>query len=249
MSIPAIFSFSEKTALCDRLFHEYAEHVRDLDALKLDVSRFQQRYASAVRERVDELNRLNALIAAAVREKNASLFLNHDHGHKDDLEPSIEFSLIPLGQQKKVVPNQTSADAKKLYRRIASIIHPDKAKNGESNPLRTRLMSELNEAYARKDIIKMQSVLERWQESPDAVTGEGPEAEMQKFDKLIVQLKKSMSGIEQEISRIMNTDIYRLMRQVEDSDLAGRDIIQEMQAMFDVKIGEAQNRLIIKKYG
>ena len=64
-------------------------------------------------------------------------------------------------------------DIKKLYRKIASTIHPDKATDETTWQFRTRLMAELNEAYANRDITRMQAILVEWKQSPDAVPGEG----------------------------------------------------------------------------
>jgi len=104
-------------------------------------------------------------------------------------------------------------------------------------------MAELNEAYARKDITKMQNIVDRWQESPEAVSGEGTAAELVRTIRAIAQIKRRTSQIEAEMSEIMTSDIHVLMVKVHDGDLAGRDILVEMSASIDSEIQHARNEL------
>jgi len=104
-------------------------------------------------------------------------------------------------------------------------------------------MAELNEAYAQKDINKMRNILDKWQESPEAVSGEGTATELVRTIRAIAQIKRRISEIEMEISEIMTSDIHMLMVKVHDADLTGRDILAEMLGSIDSEIQDAQNEL------
>jgi hypothetical protein len=138
---------------------------------------------------------------------------------------------------------EESTEAKKLYRKIASIIHPDKATDDNSRHLCTKLMAELNEAYARKDIAKMQDILDKWHESPETVSGEGTGAELVRAIRAIAQIKRRISEIETAISEIMTSDIHELMVKVHGADMVGRNILTEMSVSIDAEIQDARNEL------
>jgi hypothetical protein len=89
----------------------------------------------------------------------------------------------------------------------------------------------------------MQNILDRWQESPEAVSGEGAAAELVRTIRAIAQIKRRKSEIETEISEIMTSDIHVLMAKVHDADLAGRDILAEMSISIDYEIQDARNEL------
>jgi curved DNA-binding protein CbpA len=146
--------------------------------------------------------------------------------------------------QTDLLRSEESVDAKRLYRKIASIIHPDKATDDKSRNLRTKLMADLNEAYARKDVTKMRSILDQWQDSPEAVPGEGTAAELVRTIRAIAQINRRISEIEMEISETMTSGIHVLMAQVHDADLAGRDILAELSKSIDSEIQDARNELI-----
>lgn len=150
---------------------------------------------------------------------------------------------VDIEPQKDSLGSEESVEAKKLYRKIASIIHPDKATDDKSRHIRTRLMAELNEAYAQKDIPKMRNILNQWHESPEAISGEGTAADLVRTIRAIAQIKRRISEIEAEIAEIMTSDINVLMTKVHDADLAGRDILAEMSVSIDSEIHDARNKL------
>lgn len=139
-------------------------------------------------------------------------------------------------------------EAKKVYRKIASIIHPDKAAESRSRVLRTKLMVELNDAYAQKDTIAMQRILVKWHESPEAVAGESAADEHVRILRAIEQIKRRIIEIEREISRIRTSEIYGLMVKVQKADRVGRNGFAEISMSIDAKIKDAKNLLFFKMY-
>jgi DnaJ-class molecular chaperone len=154
-----------------------------------------------------------------------------------------EYEGLDIEAQADSLKSEESEEAKKLYRRVASIIHPDMATDEESRNLRTRLMAELNEAYAKKDISKMREIFDQWQGSPEAISGEGTAADLVRTIRAIAQIKRRISEIEGEVLKIMESDIYVLMVRVHDADFAGRDILAEMSVSIDYEIQDVRNVL------
>lgn len=243
---PEEAELSKKKAELERLSDALAEKELGLEELKLTVAHFQHRYYSEVGKRYVELDELRAQIAELkARQKHQDHELNQEavRARTQAKKAAEEYEGVDIEPQKDSIESEEAEEAKRLYRKIASIIHPDKATDDKSRHVRTRLMAELNEAYAQKDITKMQNILDQWQESPEAVSGEDTAAELVRTIRAIAQIKRRMSEIETEISKIMSSDIHMLMVKVHDEDLTGRDILAEMSVSIDSEIQDARNEL------
>ncbi len=244
--------FAEKKTELATLSCELEEKERDFKELSHSFEQFQRRYSSLVGHKQVELNRLNAELADVVASKAR-------YGNKANPKSSgggNPFARsVAAGKDVTVRARQESysikelQEAKKLYRKIAAVIHPDKAKEGGTRHFRTALMAELNDAYARNDTSQMQRILDEWHESPESVVGEGPDAELLRIHRAIGRVKKRLLEIETEISRIRSSDMYNLMVTVSNAEKAGKDILAEMSASLNAKIKDAQNRLVLKMYG
>ena len=106
-------------------------------------------------------------------------------------------------------------------------------------------MAELNSAYARKDVARMKAILAEWEQSPDAVSGDGIGADLVRIIRAIAQVKRRIKEIEKAISEIVASDIHQLMTTVHEADSAGRNILGEMGDSLDIKIREAEHELEI----
>jgi len=89
----------------------------------------------------------------------------------------------------------------------------------------------------------MREIFDQWQESPETVSGEGTAAELVRTIRAIAQIKRRISEIEGEVVKIIESDIYVLMGEVHDADLAGRNILSEMSVSIDYEIQDARNAL------
>ena len=242
---------AEKNAELEKLRRLKEEKERGFDELKHAIEEFQHRYSSEVGQKQAELNRLNAELEELMARKAPDIY--KENPKISEIEPQTERS----EEQNEAASNEPGVtskrssglkEVKKVYRKIASIIHPDKAAESRSRVLRTKLMVELNDAYAQKDIIAMQRILEKWHESPEAVAGESSAAELVRIHRAIELMKRRIMEIENEISRISTLEIYGLMVKVQKADRAGRDIFAEISMSIDAKIKDAKNRLFFKIY-
>jgi hypothetical protein len=243
---PEQAELTKKKVELDRLSQVLAEKELNIEELKLAVARFQHRYFSGVGRKYVELDELRAQIAelkARQHPQNHELKQQAVTYRKQARDTKDEFDDIDIEPQADSLKSEESEDAKKLYRRVASIIHPDMATDEETRNLRTRLMAELNEAYAQKDISKMRKIFDQWQASPEAISGEGTATELVRTIRAIAQIKRRISEIEDEVLKIMESDVHVLMGKVHDADLAGRDILSEMSVSIDYQIKNARNVL------
>lgn len=247
MGTPEETELAGKEAELDRFSELLAEKELDLEELRLSVTQFQHRYYSEIGIKYVELDRLRAQIAEQKsRQKPQDHKLNKKakKARERAREAAEEYEDIDFEPPANLKTPKELEDAKELYRKIASIIHPDKARDDKSHRLRTKLMAELNQAYARKDTAKMREIFDKWHESPEAVLGEETAFELVRAIRAIAQIKRRLSKIEKEISEIMTSDIHVLMMKVHDADLAGRDILLEMSVHIDSEIQDARNELV-----
>ena len=83
-------------------------------------------------------------------------------------------------------------DAKRLFRQLARLIHPDLAGDAQERERRTNLMVAANDAYEQGDVAALERLLEDWHASPEAVTGSGAAAELERTLRRIAQVEASM---------------------------------------------------------
>lgn len=245
-------ALAEKHAELEMLTNLKAEKERAFEDLNLSIEQFRQRYSSEVGQKQAELNRLNAELEKLIARKTPNIF--NVNPKSSGIEPQVECSAEQneaASIEPEVVPSHKISDlkeVKKVYRKIASVIHPDKCTDSRARALRTKLMVELNDAYAQKDTVAMQRILEKWEETPEAVAGESTDAELVRIHRSIEQMKKRIMEIEKEISRIRTSEIYRLMVKVQKEDRVGRDSFTEISMSIDAKIQDVKNRLFFKMY-
>lgn len=230
----------------ERVSTVLADKELDLEDVKLSVARFQHRYYAELGKRYVELDELRAQIAEyRARRTPQDTKLKHQAqvAREEATRTAGEYHQGDNAPESPTEQIEPSDDTKKLYRKIASAVHPDKATDEQSRKLRTKLMAALNEAYARKDVKRMKAILAEWEESPDAVPGDGTGAELVRTIRAIAQVKRRIAEIENAISEIVGSDIHQLMVTVHEADLAGRNILVEMAESLDSEIHQAEDEL------
>ena len=229
----------ERRAEFERLSSVFEEKEGCLGDLRLAVEQFQLRYSFEVGQKQVELNRLN---------EELEEFMARKYRGGGEVTPK------GLGAEKKGANVAMKAvpelrEVKRMYRKVAALIHPDKAAEGCCRAFRTVLMADLNEAYARKDSAGMQGILDQWNESPEAVIGDGPSASLERYHRAIARIKRKIEEIDHESSKIAASDMYMMMVKVQEAERLGRDVLSEMTAALDAKVEYAKNTLLMRMYG
>lgn len=236
----------EKKLELEKVTALLADKELDLENLRASVARFQHRYYAELGKKYVELDELRAQIAerrAQINPQDSDLKYQAQSAREDAAKAAREYNQSDCQEDFQPGPGDPPEALKKLYRKVASAVHPDKATDERSRKLRTKLMADLNEAYARRDTERMKAILAEWDESPDAVPGEGMAAELVRTIRAIAQVKRRISEIEGEIAGIMATDIHQLMIQVQESHRIGRNILLEMAKAVEQEIRDAQEEL------
>jgi hypothetical protein len=136
-----------------------------------------------------------------------------------------------------------SEDAKRLFRQLARLIHPDLAADPQERERRTNLMVAANDAYEQGDVAALERLLEEWHASPEAVTGGGTAAELERTLRRIAQVEASMRRIDEELAELEASAMGWLRRRVEKAAREGWDLLAHMVRELDRQIGEAQLEL------
>jgi hypothetical protein len=136
-----------------------------------------------------------------------------------------------------------SEEAKRLFRQLARLIHPDLAGDPRERERRTNLMVAANEAYEQGDVAALERMLEDWHASPEAVTGSGAAAELERTLRRITQVEASMRRIDDELAELEASAMGWLRRRVEKAAREGWDLLAHMVRELDRQISEAQLEL------
>jgi hypothetical protein len=134
-------------------------------------------------------------------------------------------------------------DAKRLFRQLARLIHPDLAGDAQERERRTNLMVAANDAYEQGDVAALERLLEDWHASPEAVTGSGAAAELERTLRRIAQVEASMRRIDEELAELDASAMGWLRRRVEKAAREGWDLLAHMVRELDRQISEAQLEL------
>src|SRR5438874_2196953 len=104
-------------------------------------------------------------------------------------------------------------------------------------------MAAANRAYIIGDEQQLAAVLKEWEESPEAVEGHSPAAELLRAVRQIARVQERVTRVEREIAELAASDLHHLRIEVEAAEASGRDMLAEMAAAIDPQIARARVRL------
>jgi hypothetical protein len=233
------------------LSHQLLERERGLAGFRGELHAFETSYRKALGARYARLDEL-----AERLDETAT-----DNGHRpDEPDPDGDGPAdrypgqgVPGGQNwawgerepdKEPEPRAPVSDeAKRLFRQLARLIHPDLAGDPQERERRTNLMVAANDAYEQGDVAALERLLEDWHASPEAVTGTGAAAELERTLRRIAQVEASMAGIDEELAELEASAMGWLRRRVEKAAREGWDLLAHMVRELDRQISEAQLEL------
>jgi hypothetical protein len=134
-------------------------------------------------------------------------------------------------------------DAKRLFRQLARIIHPDLAGDPAERERRTNLMVAANLAYEQGDAAALERLLADWEQSPEAVTGDGVPAELERTVRRIAQVHGRIAAIDEELAELEASAMGWLRRRTDKATREGWDLLAHMVRELDRQILEAQVEL------
>lgn len=214
----------------ERLLHE---RDGDVTRLKAALDAFRIRYRQEVGLLHEQLDELEARIDEAelgLRARNPNTVL-------DDAPPARE------QPRTEPAPKYTSDAVRTLFRDVAKAIHPDLAGDDQTRDRRHTLMIEANRAYALGDEQRLRSILEAWNNSPEAVAGSDAEAVRLRLVRRIAQIEEQLEACATELADLEASSLWHLKAMVDEAAAGGKDLVADMVRRLKKDILVAQNRL------
>jgi hypothetical protein len=148
-----------------------------------------------------------------------------------DREPEAEFRRV------------VSGEAKRLFRTLARLIHPDLARDPAERERRTNLMVAANNAYEQGDLETLRHLLDEWDSSPDSVVGSNPTAELERTVRQIVRICARLDVLDRRFGELESSAMGWLRRRVDKAAGEGWDMLAHMVKELDRQIAEARVEL------
>ena len=245
---PGVEELTRRKAQLLVLSEELLGRERTIAVYRAELHTFETSYRKALGGRYALLDEL------AERLEETRTELDDDRTpERDDDEPVERYpgQGLPGGQnwnwgerEPEPEPRPVISDAaKRLFRQLARIIHPDLAADPVERERRTNLMVAANFAYEQGDVPALERLLEQWERSPEAVTGGGAMAELERTVRRIAQVQAQITAIEEEMAELEASAMGWLRRRVEKAASEGWDMLAHMVKELDRQILEARLEL------
>ena len=226
----------------------------DIDNLRSRITDLE----AALRDRSADVERTKADLAAFRIKYRGDVGLLHEE--LDELELAIDEA--ELGELSKrvdeagdaaadaatdtpieVLPRSTTEAVRRLFRDLAKAIHPDLAKDERARDRRHSLMIEANKAYALGDEERLRSILQAWENSPEAVQGSDPEAARERLIRRLAQIEAQLAAFDSELAALRESALWKLKAMVDEAAGRGEDLVAEMVRRLKRDIQRARHRL------
>jgi hypothetical protein len=164
-----------------RLLHERAQLTQDIADLELELAsveaeldEFTRDYYARVGRLLAEQDALQASLARRAAERqpeDAGMRTTAEERERHAEQSASESKRFNRAQAREAPAVPRSEATKRLYRRIAQQIHPDRADDEADRAWRTQLMIEANHAYRDGDEQGLQYLAAKWKASRDSAPG------------------------------------------------------------------------------
>jgi hypothetical protein len=215
-----------------------------LATLEAELRVFEIHYLETVGRRYAELDELDAEVAEREALQAPGNFELLERAEEARARAQESADALDAGREETLRrTGPPSESLRKLFRKVARVIHPDLAEDPETRSMRQMLMAAANRAYVTGDEGQLASILREWEESPEAVTGRGAAAELLRAVRRIARVTDRIEGLDREIAALRDSDLHRLRERVEAAEREGRDLLAEMAAALEPRIAELTAKL------
>lgn len=231
----------------EELGDELAERELALATLRHELADFQARYLGLVVTRMADLDHVEAEIFVILANRDNTPEARQaaeeaDRRARESAE-AVGGDAQSLRESADEPAREASPELRALYRTAAKAVHPDLACDEDDRRLRERVMAEVNAAYEAGDARRLQAILDEWHARPEAVSGDGPGAELVRVIRSIAAVEARLAAIDRETQDVRAQDAYRLFAKAGEARKRGGDLLREMADELDRKILAAQRRL------
>src|ERR1017187_3987439 len=187
---------------------QLAQRELDVATVRVELHAFEQRYLRIVGVKFAEIDDLEAQIAEALNRRTPFDETTRQQAAEARAKATESAAAADaIEPQTHATDFKPSEDIRSLYREIAKRIHPDLATDDAERAKRNQVMAEVNRAYADGDEARLRAILDEWETSPDAVTGDGVGAELVRTIRKIHQVQARLAAIEIEIAALNSSEL------------------------------------------
>jgi hypothetical protein len=137
----------------------------------------------------------------------------------------------------------TEAQVKKLYRQLARRFHPDLATDDADRSYRTEMMAAINGAYAARSLVELLAMERQGEGMPIRGRNQTSQTDTQLVEVLQAEqnrIRRRLREIEHEKRMIPSRASVRLSLEMKLAQRQGRDLLAEMVADLEKKVGRKE---------
>lgn len=241
---------SRKIAELDELEETLAGRERALRKLETELHAFEIHYLATVGKQYAALDLFDAELAelrAALAPANIELLEQAEAARARAQESAEAIEGTRAVSSRRAGP--PSESLKQLFRKVARVIHPDHAEDEVARAKRQQLMAAANRAYETGDESQLAALLREWEDSPEAVTGHTPAAELLRAVRQVARVQERIDAVERELAALRESELFLLRQQVEREETVGRDLLGEMACALAPQLAERRALLEMLRQG
>jgi hypothetical protein len=144
-------------------------------------------------------------------------------------------------------PNEVAKEElKALFRKLAKLYHPDLVTEVYDKNRRAKVMTKINQAYAARDVVTLQSFLEP-PSTPEPARRKSRTETIHALREELQRLDRVVRNMKNDLNRLVNSETVQLMLDVSIAQRKGKDLLGELaeQLMVDIERIEAEYRALL----
>ena len=134
-------------------------------------------------------------------------------------------------------------ELKSMFRDAAKKIHPDLADDEQDRELRTRLMADLNEAYAKGDKDAIRNIVDQYNASEDAVQGEGVGYDLMRMIRRLYKIRNHITELESMKASLEQSDDWANVLAVREAEDRGENYFRNFSEKLMKRIEYLETQL------
>ncbi len=212
----------------DEIFATYKELQEELGKLEKEIEE-QEESLSKIKEEID----------------NNEVFEEYQ-----DIKKQYEqfyYNYEDIKQQQSDVydiTNEQKSELKKIWKKACKLCHPDIVIDKFKEKAHA-IMQALNDAYSKKDIVKVQEILSNLENGLTFEIESDNINDKELLKEKIKQYKKNILELENEIEDLKHDETYQIIQEIDDVDLYFEELKSELQSEKD-KL-EKESKSILQK--
>jgi hypothetical protein len=223
--------------------HEYAARVGslygELDRVQLDIKELLYRARLVEKGITRDAAHLERRVETAFRRERERI--EGDPASGDDSTTGRRRNHD--SSHRRATPRAGDArELRRLYLALAKRYHPDKTGTVASEIDVERLMGLINEAYDASDLRRLRQIAATLDDG-DEPTDERADAKERRLFRESLELDRAARDVERELERLKQRDAYGMMRDAEEAQARGDDLVGALRADLVAKLDAARTRL------